>query len=163
MHTPLCLSTSSPRPLPFGQHTHTHTPPTHLPQIKDRHNGNILIDDQGCLVHIDFGFMLSNSPGGLNFEAAPFKLTREMLEVMDSNSDGKPSEMFDYFKVRLFVYACVGTVVMCMWCLCVCVCLWCVWCVWYVCACSCKQALLRGSPIWPALSASARTIPVQAH
>lgn len=122
MHTPLCLSTSSPRPLPFGQHTHTHTPPTHLPQIKDRHNGNILIDDQGCLVHIDFGFMLSNSPGGVNFEAAPFKLTREMLEVMDSNSDGKPSEMFDYFKVRLFVYACVGTVVMCMWCLCVCVC-----------------------------------------
>mmetsp|Transcript_19596 Transcript_19596/g.54591 ORF Transcript_19596/g.54591 Transcript_19596/m.54591 type:complete len:316 (+) Transcript_19596:179-1126(+) len=71
----------------------------YLLQIKDRHNGNILLDDQGCLVHIDFGFMLSNSPGGVNFEAAPFKLTREMLEVMDSNSEGKPSEMFDYFKV----------------------------------------------------------------
>ena len=41
----------------------------------------------------------SNSPGGVNFESAPFKLTRELLEVMDSNSEGKASELFDYFKV----------------------------------------------------------------
>ncbi|GLC48923.1 hypothetical protein PLESTB_000163400 [Pleodorina starrii] len=71
----------------------------YLLQIKDRHNGNILIDDDGRVVHIDYGFLLSNSPGGVNFESAPFKLTRELLEVMDSNSDGRPSEMFDYFKV----------------------------------------------------------------
>jgi phosphatidylinositol kinase/protein kinase (PI-3 family) len=127
-----------------------------LPQIKDRHNGNLLLDDEGRIVHIDFGFMLSNSPGnspmawcqtlsetvrcllqvartvnlcyvctaeamhepvqymvwlsspvhtllllsgGVSFEAAPFKLTRELLEVMDSNSEGRPSELFDYFKV----------------------------------------------------------------
>jgi phosphatidylinositol 4-kinase len=74
-----------------------------LLQIKDRHNGNILIDDEGDLVHIDFVFMLSNSPGGVNFEAAPFKLTRELLEVMDSNSEGKSSELFDYFKVCVLV------------------------------------------------------------
>ncbi len=74
----------------------------YLLQIKDRHNGNIMIDDEGHVVHIDFGFMLSNSPGGVNFESAPFKLTRELLEVMDSNSEGKASELFDYFKV------CVG-------------------------------------------------------
>ena len=43
--------------------------------------------------------MLSNSPGGVNFEAAPFKLTRELLEVLDSTSEGKASELFDYFKV----------------------------------------------------------------
>lgn len=44
--------------------------------------------------------MLSNSPGGVNFEAAPFKLTRELLEVMGSNSEGQASEMFDYYKAR---------------------------------------------------------------
>ena len=33
--------------------------------------------------------------------AAPFKLTRELLEVMDSNAEGKASELFDYFKVLL--------------------------------------------------------------
>ncbi len=52
-------------------------------QIKDRHNGNILIDDQGHIIHIDFGFMLSNAPGkGLQFERAPFKLTTEFVEVI---------------------------------------------------------------------------------
>lgn len=71
----------------------------YLLAMKDRHNGNILLDDAGHVVHIDFGFMLSNSPGGVNFESAPFKLTRELLEVMDSDSEGSPSQLFDYFKV----------------------------------------------------------------
>ncbi|XP_038692592.1 phosphatidylinositol 4-kinase beta 1-like isoform X1 [Tripterygium wilfordii] len=68
-------------------------------QVKDRHNGNLLMDEEGHIIHIDFGFMLSNSPGGVNFESAPFKLTRELLEVMDSDAEGVPSEFFDYFKV----------------------------------------------------------------
>lgn len=70
-------------------------------QIRDRHNGNVLLDDQGHVIHIDFGFMLSNSPGGVNFESAPFKLTREFLEVMDSDSDGTSSKAFDYFKLLM--------------------------------------------------------------
>lgn len=49
--------------------------------MKDRHNGNLLLDEDGHIIHIDFGFMLSNSPGGVNFESAPFKLTRELLEA----------------------------------------------------------------------------------
>lgn len=63
-----------------------------------------MLDDEGHIIHIDFGFMLSNSPGGINFEAAPFKLTREYLEIMDSNSEGKASDMFDYFKVFKHLY-----------------------------------------------------------
>ncbi|KAI3394152.1 hypothetical protein diail_3162 [Diaporthe ilicicola] len=51
-------------------------------QLKDRHNGNVLIDNEGHIVHIDFGFMLSNSPGSVGFEAAPFKLTHEYVEVL---------------------------------------------------------------------------------
>lgn len=48
---------------------------TYILKIKDRHNGNILMDAQGHIIHIDFGFMLSNSPGNWDFESAPFKLT----------------------------------------------------------------------------------------
>jgi len=56
---------------------------TYLIQVKDRHNGNLLIDAHGHLIHIDFGFMLSNAPGAISFETAPFKLTHEYLEVME--------------------------------------------------------------------------------
>ncbi|CCH58340.1 hypothetical protein TBLA_0A05470 [Henningerozyma blattae CBS 6284] len=55
----------------------------YLLQIKDRHNGNIMIDNEGHVCHIDFGFMLSNSPGAVGFEAAPFKLTYEYVELLD--------------------------------------------------------------------------------
>ena len=55
---------------------------TYLLQIKDRHNGNILLNRDGHLIHIDFGFMLSNSPGNIGFEAAPFKLPLEYIEVL---------------------------------------------------------------------------------
>ena len=74
---------------------------SYLLQIKDRHNGNLLLDDAGHIIHIDFGFMLSNSPGGVNFESSPFKLTRELLEVMESNAEGYDSELFSYFKVNI--------------------------------------------------------------
>ncbi|KAI0322242.1 kinase-like domain-containing protein [Amylostereum chailletii] len=66
---------------------------TYLLQIKDRHNGNILLDREGHLIHIDFGFMLSNSPGNMGFEAAPFKLPLEYVEVL-GGVDSEPLREF---------------------------------------------------------------------
>lgn len=36
---------------------------TYFLQVKDRHNDNILLHRDGYIVHIDFGFFLSNAPG----------------------------------------------------------------------------------------------------
>jgi len=63
-------------------------------QLKDRHNGNLLIDNSGHIIHIDFGFMLSNSPGSMGFEAAPFKLTYEYIDVLG----GIGSPAYENFK-----------------------------------------------------------------
>lgn len=69
---------------------------TYLLQIKDRHNGNILLDRDGHLIHIDFGFMLANTPGNIRFEAAPFKLPAEYIEVL-GGVDGAP--FFEFRKM----------------------------------------------------------------
>jgi len=52
------------------------------------------LDREGHLIHIDFGFMLSNSPGNIGFEAAPFKLPPEYIEVLG----GVDAEPFLVFK-----------------------------------------------------------------
>ena len=68
-------------------------------QIKDRHNGNILVDIYGHLMHIDFGFFLSHAPGkGVKFEKAPFKLTAEMVEVLGGNRSATFVEFREYMK-----------------------------------------------------------------
>ncbi|KAL0209401.1 hypothetical protein RCL1_007769 [Eukaryota sp. TZLM3-RCL] len=63
--------------------------------VKDRHNGNILIDNNGHVIHIDFGFIFDISPGGdFRFESAPFKLSREMFDLMGGSITSEPFTLF---------------------------------------------------------------------
>jgi phosphatidylinositol 4-kinase B len=68
---------------------------TYLFLVKDRHNGNILLDTAGHVIHIDFGFVFGIAPGGsFSLEmSTPFKLTEEMLDVMG----GMQSPLFSEF------------------------------------------------------------------
>lgn len=68
---------------------------TYLLQVRDRHNANIMIQDDGSLFHIDFGFIFGDSPGfNMNFESAPFKFTKEYVDLMG----GLESSMFRSFQ-----------------------------------------------------------------
>ena len=71
---------------------------SYLLNIKDRHNGNLMLARDGHLIHIDFGFMFATSPGGINFESAPFKLSQELLAVLGGVND----PAFAYFRVLLY-------------------------------------------------------------
>ncbi|GAA5914470.1 hypothetical protein JCM8208_004460 [Rhodotorula glutinis] len=76
----------------------------YIVQIKDRHNGNIMIDGRGCITHIDFGFLFDIGPGGVKFEPNSFKLSHEMVVLMG----GKDSVGFRQFReltVKAFLAA----------------------------------------------------------
>ncbi|CAD8142504.1 unnamed protein product [Paramecium pentaurelia] len=67
-------------------------------QIKDRHNGNILLHRDGYIVHIDFGFFLSSAPKGNLEKDVPFKLTDEYVDILG----GFDSNLFKRFRKMFF-------------------------------------------------------------
>ena len=80
---------------------------SYILQVKDRHNGNILVDkEQGYLVHIDFGFILDISPANnLKFERAHFKLTEEMIDIMGKSIDSEPFQLYLTLVIKGFLLA----------------------------------------------------------
>ncbi|KAL9269069.1 Phosphatidylinositol 4-kinase alpha 1-like protein [Drosera capensis] len=92
-----------------------------LLQPKDRHNGNLLFDSVGRLVHIDFGFILETSPGGnMRFESAHFKLSHEMTQLLDPSGVMKSETWYHfvglcvkgYLAARRYMDGIINTVLM---------------------------------------------------
>ena len=81
---------------------------SYILQVKDRHNGNIMINEDGHLIHIDFGFIFDSSPGkNVGWEVSPFKMTNEIIAIV-GGKDGTHSETYRYFEeltVRAFLAA----------------------------------------------------------
>ncbi|KAI1302141.1 phosphatidylinositol-4- kinase [Mortierella claussenii] len=88
----------------FIQSVASYSVVSYLLQFKDRHNGNIMIDDEGHVIHIDFGFILDISPGGnINFESSPFKLTSEMIQIMGTSVEDQGYRWFCELCVKAFL------------------------------------------------------------
>ena len=78
----------------------------YLLDVKDRHNGNILLHSDGRIVHVDYAFALGQIPGGqCNPERLqPCCITPEMIDMLDGCvviEDGCSVDSMSYFKWML--------------------------------------------------------------
>lgn len=84
---------------------------SYILQAKDRHNGNIMIDNRGRIIHIDFGFIFGISPGGnMGFESAAFKLSYEMTELLDPGNTRKSAHFLQFQELCVKGYLASRTV-----------------------------------------------------
>lgn len=73
---------------------------SYLLSFKDRHNGNIMINEYCNVIHIDFGFLLEIAPGGkFNTESAPFKLTKAFKTIL-GGEESTSYTLFQHIFVR---------------------------------------------------------------
>ncbi|CAK6981371.1 phosphatidylinositol 4-kinase beta-like [Scomber scombrus] len=75
----------------------------YLLQVKDRHNGNILLDSEGHIIHIDFGFILSSSTIRSLKERFHMSLTEEQLQLLveqlvDGSMRSITTKLYDSFQ-----------------------------------------------------------------
>ncbi|XP_065180000.1 phosphatidylinositol 4,5-bisphosphate 3-kinase catalytic subunit alpha isoform-like [Sycon ciliatum] len=74
---------------------------TYVLGIGDRHSDNIMLRENGQLLHIDFGHFLGNfkSKFGVKRERVPFVLTDDFVYVI-SEGQGDKSRQFEEFKAK---------------------------------------------------------------
>ena len=82
-------------------------------QIKDRHNANILLDRLGHIMHIDFGYVLGDTPKmgkvPIFSERAPFKLSSDFWDVLGGWNMGAGGLGVKFCKMFELAFQCASS------------------------------------------------------